>query len=337
MIDILVLLLCAIAAIMGWRRGALLTALPLAAMVTGYAAAVFLYRPLGTPLMDRFGIPAIPAYAAGGVMAFLATAVAFRALGWWIRRRQSRPDVEFFPGDGEDDAWDEPEPRERGVGPSPASRYGGTVLGAAWAFGVAMILVWGVESVAALAGSTGARKSVTARLGGRAVGSVAYVLVDRKTGDDFTASTAAALFRDPAAFTELADGLLGDEAFRGLLSDPELPALLAEGRVEELAGRPELQRLLDDPEFLRMARKLGVTEGVDAGSAEAMARALSDALGPVAAAVTALRNDPRVMETVRELDLSSRLESGGVTSLLGDREILAVAAQVANALERQDR
>lgn len=334
MIDVLVLLLCGVAAFMGWRRGALLTVLPVVAIAAGYAAAVVLYEPIGTRLMNAFGVPPLAAYGVGGALALFGTAAAFRALGWWVRRRQSEPAVEFF--EEEDDEGGEPAPRS-GSGPPPASRYGGAALGAAWAFAVAMILVWGVESVVAMNDSTQEMTSVTGRIGGQAVGGVARALVDRKTGDDFTATTAAALFRDPAGFARMTNALFANPDFQRLVSDPELPELLAQGRVEELAGRPELRRLLQDPEFRRFARRAGVTTDVDVGSTKELAEALSRSLGPVASAVTSLREDAQLMETVRQLDLAERLASGNVMTLLGDRDLMAIGGRVVEELRRQDR
>lgn len=330
MIDLLVLGACAVAAVLGWRKGAALTALPVVGLVAGYAAAYFLYRPLGSLLIERFAFPGLLAYGIAGAGALLATVLAFRLLERRLRRslaadRTLERDEESDVGDG-----------RLATGPGPASRTGGAVLGAAWALGVAMVLVWGVESVAAMTGTALGPSSVTGRVASATLGGVTRSVVVRRTGDPFAASAAAAMLSDPAGFAEMVRGLAGSEDLRRLASDPELAGHLSRGRVDALAGRPELARLLDDPRFMDGARRLGVVDG-STESPEELARSLASALGPLSGAVTALRGDPEAMDLVRRLDIANRLRSGDVMDLVGDADFNALASRVAEAMKGRPR
>ncbi len=332
MIDILVLLVCGVAAAIGWRRGVLLTVLPLVGLVAGYGAALLLYRPLATPLTER-GVPPLPAYAVAGLAVFLVAVAFFRGLAWWVRRRRAAGPSDFeLALRGESDAeaeWETTSYR----GPALADRVGGAVLSALWAFGVVMVVVWAAESFVAVKGSEAPASSVTGRTAGRVAGAVAEYVTESRLGDAFTASAAGALFRDPGAFRRMLDRLADKEDFRRLVSDPDIPRLLAEGRVAELAARPELARLLDDPEFRDALRRVGVV-GEGPLSAEELAGALSRALGPVARAAESLRRDGDMEAALERLDLAGRLRDGRLMGALTDADFAAVVSRVADGLRQ---
>lgn len=330
MIDLLVVAACAVAAVLGWRKGAVLTALPVAGLLAGYAAAFLLHRPLGNLLVERFAIPGLLAYGLAGAGALLATVLAFRLLERRLRRSLT-----------EASAHEREEDRDigglrRAPGPGSVARAGGAVLGTAWALGVAMVLVWGVESVAAMTGTAPGPSSVTGRMASAALGGVTRSVVVRRTGDPFAASAAAAMLSDPAGFAEMVRGLAGSEDLRRLASDPELAGHLSRGRAEALARRPELARLLDDARFMDGARRLGVVDG-STDSAEELAESLAAALGPLSSAVTALRGDPEAMDLVDRLDIANRLQSGDLMDLVGDADFNALASLVAEAMKGHSR
>lgn len=335
MIDVLVLLVCGVAAATGWRRGVLLTVLPLVGLVVGYAAAFTLYRPLATPLV-RQRVPPLLAYGAAGLAAFLVVVLLFRALAWWVRRRRRAGPSDFeraLQGDEEDLEHAPPEgPRGGGV----MDRLGGAALSALWAFGVVMVVVWAAESFVAVTGAETLESSFTGRTAGRVMGGVAEYVTASRLGDAFTASTAGALFRDPGAFRRMLDELATKEDFRRLVSDPEIPRLLAEGRVAELARRPELGRLLEDPEFRAALRRVGVV-GEGRLSAEELAGALSASIGPLAGAVESLRADGELGGAVARLDIARRLRDGELMGVLRDADFAAIVSRLADGLQRQAR
>lgn len=332
MIDGLVLMICGLAAIMGWRRGTLLTALPVVGLVTGYAAAFTLYRPLAAPLVDR-GVPALAAYPVAGLGALVAVVLLFRAVAWWVKRRQDRPsDFERALGFDDDELG--------AAGPAsdrPAmDRAGGAALNALWAFGVLMILVWAAESFVAVRGGTDAQAaSFTGGVAGEVVGAVGKRVTASRLGDDFSASTVGALLRDPGEFRRMVDGLAAKPAVRRLAGDAEVLRLLAEGRVAELARRPELAGLLDDPEFREALRRVGVVEGGSL-SVDELASALASSLGPVARAITSLREDGELGATAERLD-PARLRGGDLMAVLTDADFAALVSGLAERLKGQAR
>lgn len=345
MIDVLVLLVCGVAAVVGWRKGVLLTVLPLVGLVAAYAAAFTLYRPLAAPLTDR-GAPTFLAYGAAGLAIFLVIVTLFRGLVWWVRRRRAAGPSEFelalggqekeFDPDGEA-GFGQGGPgdgRGGGRGRALADGLGGAVLSALWAFGVVMVVVWAAESVVALRGSEARSASFAGRTGGRLVGEAVERVTASRLGDAFTASTAGALFRDPGAFRRMLDDLAGKEDFRRLTSDPETLRLLAEGRVAELARRPELGRLLEDPKFRDALRRVGVV-GKDPISADELAAALTASLGPVAGVVESLRADGELGAAVERLDLARRLKDGRLMGVLTDADFPALAGRLADGLRHR--
>lgn len=322
MIDGLVVLACLAAAAIGWRKGILRTALPAAAVGAGLGGAVLLHRPLGTLLVAHLGLHPVLASVAAGAGIVLLAVVAFRVVDARIRRSHGTPaDAEVARGGPP-------------VGPSLASRAGGSVLGAAWALTLCLVLVWGVESLAGLTGSADPPESVTGTVARTVATGLARTAASRGTGDALAASAAAAMVEDPAGFTEMVRRLAGSEDLRRLATDPDLPALLAEARVAELAARPELARLMEDPAFMDAARRLRILDTGDAGSPEDVASALTGALAPWSEALTALKLDPEAMESARRLDLPRRVASGQLVALLRDPDFATLSARVARALKR---
>lgn len=337
MIDVLVLMLCGLAAVVGWRRGTLLTALPLVGLLAGYVAAFTLYRPLAAPLVDH-GVPSVLAYVAAGLAALLAVVLLFRVAAWWVKRRQAAPtDFERALGVDDDEV--------AAAGPSPigsADRAGGAVLNALWAFGVLMLVVWAAESYVAVrgAGPGGSAEalttSATGRVAGGLMGAVGERITAARLGDDFSASAVGAFLRDPGEFRRMVDALAAQPAVRRLAGDPEVLRLLAEGRVAELARRPELERLLEDREFRQALGRVGVTDGSSL-SVDRLASALAGSLGPLARAITALRERGDLGALAERTDLAGRLQDGDLMAVLTDADVAALLSRLAERLRDQTR
>ncbi len=114
-LDLLALVLLAIFAALGARRGALATGLSLAGFVVGYAVAIYAGRLFGDVTAEAFGVSPILGSPIAGTLAFCFVSFDFFVLSWVLRRR----------GDGT---------------VSPASRIGGALFGLARG-SVAVVLV----------------------------------------------------------------------------------------------------------------------------------------------------------------------------------------------------
>ena len=86
-LDVLALVLLAIFAWLGARRGALATGLSLAGIVCGYAAAIFAATHLGGVAADLFGVSPFFGAPIAGTLAFAFVALDFALVSFLLRRR----------------------------------------------------------------------------------------------------------------------------------------------------------------------------------------------------------------------------------------------------------
>lgn len=312
MVDLLVAGVLALAAAVGWRRGTVPMALSIGSLVAGYLAAWLLIRPAGTLLARAASLPPLLAQPLAAILVMAVVSLAFKfAAGAVERSRRSR--------------------RAEGGGggreSTPANRVGGALLAAVWAFGIVLVLVWGLASVHSLTGAgPGVAGSLTGRLAMRAAEAATALVARRALGDPLLSAVAAHLVSDPNRSARATGTVMGDPRVHALWTNAALREALLRGDAGALAASADGRALAADPEFRAAAVQIGLLTP-DAG-ADQVAAQLTARLTPLAQAVNRLHNDPDVRRMLDDPALRARLEQGDVTGLLADPAFNALAGRV---------
>jgi len=317
-IDLIAAVLVLLLAYLGWRRGLLLSVLPIVGLACGYGAAWLLHGPAGRLLGSLFSLQPLLSYPLGGAVAFVLTMVLFGIIGLVLRRRRRR--------------------RLQGRPPHLADRISGALFGGAYGAAVVLLAAWAVLTAMAVAGgfdSLKVRDSLTGRLALPLVERMARRVAGGQTRDAAVTSAAASFARDPAQTTRDLSGVLTDRRVQSVLQDRRLMRTLAR-QPDQAARDPKLRSLARDPRFVEKLQRLGLVRGAEAGdlSSQEVQRQLVERLRPAARLAGELSDDPEVQRLVKDPDLLRLLERRDLMALANDARFNRLAEIVVGHLRR---
>lgn len=317
MTDYVVLAALALAAFIGWRRGTLRMALPVLGVVAGYAGAFFLYRPLGRIVGQATGLPAMLAYPAGGLVAFVLVTLLSKLPALGLERRLA------------------PQRGKHAPALTGADRAGGAILGVAVASAVTVVVLWALAALGSASGQgPDLERSRAGRIAVRTSRRFAQAAAQRATGERLLSSTMALLATEPRAGAHAIQTLAGDVRLTALFGNTDLHAALLSRNPGALARHPTMDVLARDPEFLGAVETLGLVRPGE--GRYAIAAAMVADVAPLVRAVDELRRDPEVRKTLEGPNgLGLRLQRGDAASLLRDRDFNVLAGRVLETLRRQ--
>ena len=297
-LDVLALVLLAIFAAFGARRGALATGLSLAGLVVGYAVAIYAGRALGDAAAQAFDVSPLFGSPIAGTLAFCCVSFAFFALSFVLRRR----------GDGEI---------------SPASRAGGALFGLARGSFVVLLLgllaLW-VDALPQLA-SRGASDEPIADTPLRAVTRAAVEAgVATALGDTPGADLAAHALAQPGVAVEQLRALAARPEISALAEDQEFWAYVETDSVAAALARPSFQKVQWNAELRRELAALGVVDASAAGDPAVFALEMRGALEKLGPRLQQLRSDP---------DLAKLAADPAVVELVQRRDVVGLLANPA--------
>lgn len=312
MVDLGALLVLALSAFLGWRRGLLLTAVSIGGVALSYLAAYLLHAPLGRALGPPLGLQPILAYPVGGLAAFVGTSLVVGVLAWLLRRRRRRRDRQ----------------------PSRAGQSAGAALGLAHGAALCLLVAWALLALQALspARAPDARGSLTGRVAASLWSRLAARVTASASGSPVLASAAERFARDPLRATQGLSEVLSSERVQAVLSDRRKLRQLASAGP---AGKSALRELARDRELLQAAHRAGVLEVPPDGlSPEEAERQIAASLAPVARTLESLRRDPEARRLLKDPALRDRLRDRDLLSLANDPRFNRLAALVLEHLRR---
>jgi len=300
--DLLAARLLAVFAAVGFFRGALASALAIATLVLGYAAAAGLGPALGGPLAAAVGAPPLLGLPLGGAAAFAATALLVAAAGAVLRRRERA---------------------RRGEGPrSPGDRALGAGLGALRGAFVVLLLGWlglWLEAASTLRAAGG--EAPVATVGGSHVGALAQRAVEGGAeallGGTGEGRVAARVLARPAESLDGLRGVLESPRFEALRVDEAFWSALEAGDVDAALARGSFRLLAHDAGLRRDLAALGLVDDAAAADPAAVERELGAVVAQIAPRLAGLREDPELRALLEDPDVQAALERGDAWRLLG--------------------
>lgn len=295
-LDALALVLLAIFAALGARRGALATGLSLAGLVTGYAVAILAGRHLGDVAAEAFGVSPLFGAPIAGTLAFCFVGFDFFLLSWILRRRSD------------------------GV-ITPASRVGGAFFGAARGSLVVLLIgllaLW-VDALPQLASREPSDEPIADTPLRTVTRAVVQAGVETALGDTPGADLAARALAQPGAAIE---------QIRTLAARPEIVALAEDGDFWAYVENDAVQAALEQPSFQKIQwnnalrgelASLGVVDSIAAGDPALFALEMRGALEKIGPRLHQLRNDPDLAKLAADPAVADMVQRRDVVGLLAN-------------------
>ena len=309
-LDLLALVLLALFAWRGARRGALAAGLSLAALIVGYAAAWVASERLGDVAAASVGAPALLGGLIAGTGVFFSVTAAFGLVAWLAQRRRTTP-------------------------LTPASRAGGALFGALRGslvvLAIGLLSLWADAWKQMLPGADPHAPVVETPL--RAATRVAVAAgVEAALGDAPGAAIAAHALTQPGAAMEQIRTLAARPEIAALASDHELWTLVEAGSYDAALAQPSFQSLQWNGERRRELAALGVVDAAAAGDPAVFALEARAALVEVGPRLRELRNDPELARLANDPAVANLLERQDLLGLLSHP---AVQHALTRALARE--
>jgi len=316
MIDLVVVGMLALAAWHGWRRGAVLMLLGLAAFGAGYVGAALLFRPFGHYLSATFSLSPLVALPLAATLILTIITGSVRVATFAVEQRRARA-------------------RREGEPPSRLDCAGGAALGALKGAAYAIILAWLMLTAHTM---THVGPDITGTLTGRAAAAVmqraTYAVTSRLTPDPLMATMLSVVATHPQEGVQAFHDIMHNRHVQGLLKSPALLEALAHGDVAALSRAPAVRSLAADRQFLAAAAQLGVAPGQPGG--EALAQTLATQVAPLVRAAQVLRNDGEVQQLLESPEFRRAMDQGNVAALLRSPQFNRLTERLMDAL-RQER
>ena len=305
-IDAVALLLLAIFAWLGARRGALASGLSLAGFVLGYAAAIFAGMYAGGIAAALCGVSPLLGAPIAGTVAFLFVSFAVAVVSFVLRRRS-----EAVPG--------------------TASRIGGACFGVLR--GSLLVVVIGVLGlwIDALPQFANRDASDTAVVDTplRAAARAAVVAgVETALGDTPGADLVAHTLAQPAEAIEQLRALAATPEIAALAADREFWAYVEAGSMQAAVTQPSFQKLQWNESLRGQLAAVGFVDEISAGDPAIFALEMRGALEKIGPRLRQLREDPDLARLANDpavIDLVQRRDVVGLLANPGFRGVLARA------------
>jgi uncharacterized membrane protein required for colicin V production len=295
-LDGLALVLLAIFAALGARRGALATGLSLAGLVIGYGVAILVGRHLGDVAAEVFGVSPLLGAPIAGTLAFCFVSFDFFVLSWVLRRR----------GDGV---------------LSRASRVGGAFFGAARGSLVVVLIgllaLW-VDALPQLASRAPSGEPIADTPLRTVTRAVVQAGVETALGDTPGADVAARALAQPGAAIEQIRTLAARPEIVALAEDAEFWSYVENDAVQAALAQPSFQKIQWNNALRGELASLGVVDSIAAGDPALFALQMRGALEKIGPRLHQLRNDPDLAKLAADPVVAEMVQRRDVVGLLAN-------------------
>lgn len=318
MIDVLALLAVAGFAALGWARGAKAMGLWGVSLVAGSVAGALLARPAGMWMSAAAGMPLLISIPLAGAVIMGVVTGGLRAAA----RRVGRERALRLQDGWEPPTWD---------------RWGGSALGTLCGVGIVLFAGWVGNATGSLHGRQAELRSSLVGRASAGVGEpVVRLLAGDAVGNTVMAATVAFLMSDPGQAEETLRTLAGDARVRELAGDPAIRSELEARDVAALSRAPALRSLAADPAFVSAARRVRIlSEGSGPTvTADELAEAVSQRLGPLAEVAQALARDSTVKATLDDPAFKDALARGDLVGFLARGDLDGLLQSVSREIQR---
>ncbi len=301
-IDALALIVLAIFAWRGARRGALASGLSLAGFVLGYAAAIFAGMYAGGIAAEICGVSPLLGAPIAGTAAFLFVSFDLAVVSLLLRRRRKSV-------------------------PSAASRIGGACFGALR--GSLLVLLIGVLAVWVDALPQLAHRDASAApaldtplrtIARAAVTAGVEVALGDAPGADLVAHT----LTQPGAAIEQLRALAATPEIAALAEDREFWAYVEADAMQAAVAQPSFQRLQWNAELRGQLAAVGLVDEISSGDPAIFALEMRGALEKIGPRLRQLREDPELARLASDPAVADLVQRRDVVGLLSNPEFQGV-------------
>jgi uncharacterized membrane protein required for colicin V production len=297
-IDAIALLVLAVFAWRGARRGALASGLSLAGFALGYAAAIFAALYGGGIAAELCGVSPLFGAPIAGTVAFLFVSVGLAIVSLVLRRRS-------------DDV------------PSAASRIGGACFGAlrgsllVLLIGVLAVWIDALPQLATRAASDAPVVDTPLRTVARAAVAVG---VETALGDTPGADLVAHTLAQPAEAIEQLRVLAATPEIAALAGDREFWAYVEADAMQAAVAQPSFQRLQWNAKLRGQLAAVGFVDEISAGDPSIFALEMRGALEKIGPRLRQLREDPDLARMANDPAIIELVQRRDVVGLLAHPE-----------------
>jgi membrane protein required for colicin V production len=308
-LDVVALVILALFAFMGARRGGLASGMALGSLGVAYAAAILAAPRLGPLAAELTGVSEWLGMPLAGSVAFLAAflvmAVVSKLLG-----RLTAP--------------------EEGEGRSPRDRFLGGVFGAVRGGLIVLLLSYLAIWVDALR-ITGTAPDLP-ELGSSAAARVTETLVEAGVtafvDDAPSGHMIARIAARPGQSIADLQGLMEHPVINELRADELFWSYVEHGNVDAALNRRGAMALIYDAEVRRQLGELGLIDAAAVSDSRVFRAAAADVLRQVGPRLKGLKEDPELQALMRDPEVVAAVQSGNHLALMGHPGFRAVVARV---------
>ena len=312
--DLIALGLLGIFAFLGSRRGGVAAATGLAALIGGYATAIWAASTFGGQASQQLGVAEILGPPIAGSFGFLL-GFALCSLVGALLRRIDRQRLGELPRTG----------RDRALGGLFGVLRGGLIVVL-----LSLLALW-VDAARQLgvseqfASLPSMESSHIARASGAAVGAVVESAL-AEAGP--MAGVAGQLVAQPAATLTRLQNLMAHEGFAELQSDAMFWTYIQHGAIDNALNRVSFYRLSQDDALRQELAGLALITEDQAADPREFRRAIGDALAEVGPRLQALNQDRSLELLADDPEIVELLKSGDTFALITHPKIRALVAKV---------
>lgn len=308
-LDVVALVVLALFAFMGARRGGLASGMALGSLGVAYAAAILAAPRLGPLAAELTGVSEWLGMPLAGSVAFLAAflvmAVVSKLLG-----RLTAP--------------------EEGEGRSPRDRFLGGVFGAVRGGLIVLLLSYLAIWVDALR-ITGTAPDLP-ELGSSAAARVTETLVEAGVtafvDDAPSGHMIARIAARPGQSIADLQGLMEHPVINELRADELFWSYVEHGNVDAALNRRGAIALVYDAEVRRQLGELGLIDAAAVSDSRVFRAVAADVLRQVGPRLKGLKEDPELQALMRDPEVVAAVQSGNHLALMGHPGFRAVVARV---------
>lgn len=302
---IIFLVVVALFAYRGYRRGLVKSFSRILSLVAGYIATIVYTEQVSKIVESIFQLQGLIAFVIAALFLFIAAGIAVSFLFLMVGK--------LLPENG---------------ARSVASSFGGTALGLVVGVIVAFAIVWTFALVRDIRPSetvqTIAEKSLIERLTNRVASKAVRTALSLASAKPEVVQLSVALVEAPAEIVQQAQRLVKSDDLNALLADPKNQAVLNLGDVQAVQKLPAFQKLVNNPDMLALAKSAGMVSE-SASNTEAMEAALAGQLVDIWGRMQRVGNNKRVQEIVNDPEFQKKIQSSNPVDLLTNTALLELA------------
>lgn len=301
-IDAVALLLLAIFAWRGARRGALASGLSLAGFALGYAAAIFAGIYAGGIAAELCGVSPLLGSPIAGTVAFLFVSFAIAVVSFVLRRRSDAV-------------------------PSTASRIGGACFGALrgslLVLLIGVLAVW-IDALPQLANRDASDTSVVDTPLRTAARAAVAAGVETALGDTPGADLVAHTLAQPGQAIEQLRALAATPEIAALANDRDFWAYVEADAMQAAVAQPSFQKLQWNAKLRGQLAAVGFVDEISAGDPAIFALEMRRALEKIGPRLRQLREDPDLARLANDPAVIDLVQRRDVVGLLANPDFQGV-------------